>query len=76
MVKKKTSERFDVPSTYPREKIGIRKGKDEDMAKVGIHLINPSEMDVENAMQDASKHGFETIWVHNKHPMRKLKKVI
>ena len=31
---------------------------------VGKHLLDPSEDEIESAIEDAAKDGFETIWVH------------
>ena len=44
--------------------VRIKKAKEKDKYTQGIHLYNPSEMDIENAKEDAYAKGFKTIWVH------------
>jgi len=52
--------------------VRVRKGKWRDERKVGIHLLNPTEFEIENAKEDAYAKGFKTVWVHRK----RLKKVV
>lgn len=51
----------------------VRK-KSQEMAQ-GIHLLNPTEQEIEMAKEDALAKGFKTVWIHNKR-MKKLKKIL
>lgn len=37
-----------------------------DCQKRGIHLMNPTESQIQAAKEDASAKGFRTIWLHKK----------
>jgi hypothetical protein len=53
----------------------IKVKKSSQMYARGIHIMNPSEFELEQAKQDAIAKGFKTVWVHNK-KMKKLKRII
>lgn len=39
-------------------------GLNDSLYKLGIHIFEPDARAFENALGDAEKHGFETIYVH------------
>jgi len=46
-------------------KLRIAKTKAQEHAQ-GIHILNPTQMEIENAKGDADAKGFKTIWIHKK----------
>lgn len=47
-------------------RVRLVKARRGDRYKQGIHLLNPTRQEVENAKGDAYAKGFSTIWIHGR----------
>jgi hypothetical protein len=46
----------------------VETDKQNDYAKIGIHLVNPSMKEIQEAKEDAISKGFEVIYIHKSGP--------
>ena len=53
--------------------MNIKIGNDKNKYKVGIHLIEPNYGDLLNAIEQAVRDGFKTIYVHSMPNMQVLR---
>lgn len=61
-----TQSLFDDYYTSDVEIVTV--GFEEKEDEIGIHLYEPSQLEIDRAMERADAMGFETIYVHTHNP--------